>query len=160
MSNKSNKLARLVQKFKPYPNFILSTAIGSFIPFVGTAGIRFEAMSEGRVVATLKNKRKVRNHIGQLHAGAMILLAETASGLAVGMNVPDDRLPLMKSLKGDFVKRSQGDFRAEAVITPEQREMILSQEKGEVLVSVRLTDESGEEPVICEMLWAWVPKRR
>ncbi len=29
-------------------------------------------------------------------------------------------------------------------------------EKGETLVQVLVTDESGEAPIQCEMLWAWV----
>ncbi len=28
------------------------------------------------------------------------------------------------------------------------------------LVPVTVTDESGESPIACEMLWAWVPRRR
>ena len=31
-------------------------------------------------------------------------------------------------------------------------------DKGETLVQVSVTDESGEEPIHCEMLWAWVAK--
>ena len=31
---------------------------------------------------------------------------------------------------------------------------------GDVLVAVVVTDESGESPIRCEMVWAWVPKKR
>jgi hypothetical protein len=27
-------------------------------------------------------------------------------------------------------------------------------------VPVSITDESGAEPIQCEMVWAWVPKKR
>ncbi|MBA4152349.1 MAG: DUF4442 domain-containing protein, partial [Acinetobacter sp.] len=30
----------------------------------------------------------------------------------------------------------------------------------EVSVSITVTDESGQQPVECEMLWAWVSKTR
>jgi len=33
-------------------------------------------------------------------------------------------------------------------------------DKGETLVAVTVTDESGAEPVQCEMVWAWVSKSR
>ena len=42
--------------------------------------------------------------------------------------------------------------------TDEQQKLMQSTEKGETLVSVLVTDESGEEPIKCEMLWAWVSK--
>lgn len=35
-----------------------------------------------------------------------------------------------------------------------------SSEKGETLVQVIVTDESGEAPIQCEMLWAWIAKNQ
>ncbi len=155
-----NRLEKLVKKLNKYPSPVLSFAIGRTVKFVGTAGVRLEEMTTERVIASLKNKKKVRNHIGQIHAAAMVLLAETATGLVVGMNVPDDKIPLVKSLKTDFVRRSKGAMRAEAWLDDQQKQRILTDEKGEVLVKVIVTDESGASPIECEMLWAWIPKKR
>ena len=155
-----NRLAKTVNRLEKYPKFLLSLVVGRTVRFVGTAGIRFEEMTEDRVVVSLKNRGKVRNHIGQIHAAAMVLLAETATGMVLGMNVPDDKIPLIKSLKTDFVRRSRGAMRAEAWLDEVQKRRILTEEKGEVLIKVKVTDESGESPVVCEMLWAWIPKRR
>lgn len=155
-----NRLEKTVKKLENKPFNLLSRAIGRVVPFAGTAGLHFEQMTRDRVIVTLKNKRKVRNHIGQIHAAGMVLLAETATGMVVGMNVPDDKIPLVKSLKTDFIRRSEGAMRAEAWLRPEQQDAILTLEKGEVLVSVKVTDESGEEPIVCEALWAWIPKKR
>ena len=106
------------------------------------------------------NKNKVQNHIGQIHAAATTLLAETASGMAVGMNIPDDKLPLMKNLTVKFIKRSQGQQRAIASLTNDQIKQIRETEKGEVNVAVKVTDETEDEVVIVEMIWAWVLKKR
>jgi hypothetical protein len=76
------------------------------------------------------------------------------------MNLPDDKLPLIKTLHVDYLKRAQGDMRAVASLRPEQIEQILTQDKGEVTVPVSITDESGQEPIACSMVWAWVPKQR
>jgi len=155
-----NRLAKTVQKLEKYPKSLLSYVVGRIVKFVGTAGVQFEEMTTDRVIVTLKNRKKVRNHIGQIHAAAMVLLAETATGMVVGMNLPDDKIPLIKSLKTDFVRRSKGTMRAEAWLDEAQKQRILTEEKGEVLVNVKVTDESGETPIECEMLWAWIPKRR
>jgi len=90
----------------------------------------------------------------------MALLAETATGFVVGMNVPDDKLMLLKSMKVSYFKRAQGDMRAVATLSPEQVGRMFSEDKGDVLVDVVVTDESGESPIACEMVWAWVPKKR
>jgi acyl-coenzyme A thioesterase PaaI-like protein len=127
---------------------------------VGAAGLYFEELSEERVVVSIRSRRNVQNHIAGVHAAAMALLAETATGFCVGMNVPDDKLPLIKSMHVDYQRRAQGGLRAVAHLTAEQREQILTLEKGEVRVAVTVTDESGREPIAAEMVWAWVPKKR
>jgi hypothetical protein len=69
-------------------------------------------------------------------------------------------LPLIKSFKVDFKRRTQGDLRAVARLSSEQVRQIQAEPKGELLVPVVVTDQSGESPIDCAMLWAWVPKKR
>lgn len=162
--NKPNKLARTLAKLDSFPKFLrpwmLDKAIGNTVKLVGTAGVHFEKITNHELVATQKNRVKVRNHIGQVHAAAMILLAETATGILVGMNIPDDKLPLIKSLNTKFVRRTKGDLKAVATLTDEQIELIHSTDKGETLVPVKVTDETGEEVIEVEALWAWILKER
>ena len=89
----------------------------------------------------------------------MALLAESASGFLVGMNVPDDKLPLIKTMKIDYLKRAQGDLTAIATLEAGQIEQIRQQDKGEVRVAVLVSDENGNQPIACEMVWAWVGKK-
>jgi acyl-coenzyme A thioesterase PaaI-like protein len=163
-SRKPNQLSRNVARFQSLPAalrpWLTSLLLGKVVPLVGTAGLRFEEIRPDRVVVSIRNQRKVQNHIKGVHAAAMALLAETATGFCVGMNVPDDKLPLIKTLKVDYLKRSVGDMRAVAQLRPEQIQQILTQDKGEVTVPVTITDQSGQEPIQCEMVWAWVPKKR
>jgi Domain of unknown function (DUF4442) len=139
-----------------YRNIVLRRAV----PFIGTAGIKFVELSVERVEVTLANERKVQNHLQGIHASAMNLLAETATGMVVGMNVRDDCIPLAKELKMTFKKRATGALRAVAVLTPEQRAALQASDKGEINVSVTVTDEAGIHPVECEFIWAWVPSVR
>lgn len=163
MSNRPNQLARTVAKLQGLPvigAWATSVVLGRVVPYVGTSGLRYEVLSPERVVVRIRNQRKVQNHIKGVHAAAMALLAETATGFCVGMNLPDDKLPLIKTMKIDYVRRSQGDMVADARLRPEQIQQILSQDKGEVTVPVTITDESGEQPIQAEMVWAWVPKKK
>ncbi|WP_435352624.1 DUF4442 domain-containing protein [Emticicia sp. SJ17W-69] len=160
----NNNLNRTLAKLQKVPVFLQSWmrdyAIGRFVKFVGTAGIHFEKMTCNEVAVTLPNKTNVQNHIGQIHAAATTLLAETASGIVVGMNIPDDKLPLMKSLSVKFIKRSQGQQKAIATLTEDQIKQIRETDKGEVNVSVKVTDETEEEIVKTEMIWAWILKKK
>ena len=156
----SRSLAVLERLPAPLRTRLRSLALGRLVPLVGTAGLAVEHLDGGRAVISVANRRRVRNHIGGVHAAAMALLAETATGFVVGMNVPDDRVPVIKTLRVEFRRRARGGLRAEATLSEEQRRLILGTEKGETMVPVRVTDADGNEPIECEMTWAWTPRRR
>jgi acyl-coenzyme A thioesterase PaaI-like protein len=164
MTTAKNSMCRMVDKTASLPagmrSWVITRMFGKFVPFLGTAGLVFEEVGRERMVVSVKNRKKVQNHIKGLHAAAMALLAETASGFVVGMNVPDDKLMLLKSMKVSYYKRAQGDMRAVATLNADQVQRMFVEDKGDVLVDVVVTDESGESPIVCEMVWAWVPKKR
>ena len=164
MTSRSNKLSTIVNNINKLPSFMrsqsLSFAIGSQVKFAGTSKIEILEMTATRLHARIKNRKLVQNHIGSVHAAAMALLAETVTGLVVGMSVPDDRVPVIKSMKIDYVKRAKGDLEAVANLSAESVAHILATEKGDITVPVKVTDQNGIEPIQCEMIWAWTPKRR
>jgi acyl-coenzyme A thioesterase PaaI-like protein len=159
-----NRLQRMLAPVERVPagirTWVRTKALGRGVPFTGTAGMRYEELTPERVVVSVANVKKVRNHIGGVHAMASSLAAESATGMIVGMNVRDDCSPVIKDIRLSFVKRGQGAMRAVASLTPEQRELIRSTTKGETVVPVTITDESGREPITCEFTWAWVPNER
>lgn len=160
----SNALSRAVGQIQKLPAPLRGRAItllfNSQVRFAGTGKVRFESLSQERAVLHLPNHPKVRNHIGGVHAAAMALLAETASGSVFGMNVPDSHVPVIKTLKVDYVRRAQGALSAVAHLDAEARARLQAEDKGDLIVPVSITDESGQQPVNCEMHWAWIPKRR
>ena len=156
-----NRLERQLERLSEVPAFarpwFRSVVLRRAVPFTGTAGLNFLQMTPSLVEIGIKNKKKVQNHIEGIHASAMNLLAETATGMVVGMNVRDDCVPLAKELKMSFKKRATGDMRAVATLTDEQRALMQASDKGEVNVSVLVIDEAGVHPVECEFIWAWIP---
>ncbi|MGH8447326.1 MAG: DUF4442 domain-containing protein [Solimonas sp.] len=159
-----NRLARAIGYLAALPLPLRRRAttllFNSQVRFAGTGGLRFEKLTADEAVVVVRNRRKVQNHIGGVHAAAMALLAETATGAVFGMNVPDAALPLLKTMHIDYLKRAKGDLRAVATLSAEQRARLASEPKGDLVVAVTVTDESGESPIAATMSWAWVPKKR
>lgn len=160
----SNRFSRFINKVNYAPKklrpFLLTKFFCTTVKFAGTTGIKIQHVSHECVEIKLANKKKVQNHIGGVHAVAAALLAESATGIVFGMNVPDDSVPLLKSMKIEYQRRMQGGLTAVANITPEQRQQIEQNEKGDMIIAVQITDESNEQPIVCTMDWAWVKKRR
>ncbi|UOG18004.1 DUF4442 domain-containing protein [Acinetobacter sp. PK01] len=160
----SNRLSKLVNATSKFPQGIRTTlwskAFGRIVPMVGTANIRYLEVDQHHVVVRIENQRNMQNHIKGVHAAAMALLAETATGFLTGLHVPDHRILLIKSLHVDYLKVAQGGLTATASLSPEQQTFIAEQEKGELLIPVTVIDDTGNEPIQCQMLWAWLPKRK
>lgn len=160
----SNRLSKLVKATSKFPKGIRSTlwtkAFGRVVPMVGTANIRYLEVDADHVKVRIENQRNMQNHIKGVHAAAMALLAETATGFLTGLHVPDERILLIKSLHVDYLKVANGGLTATATLTAEQQQYILNNEKGEMVIPVSVIDDSGNEPIQCEMLWAWLPKRK
>lgn len=159
-----NKLGKVVCRINRlsdnWRSRALSFFFGRVIKFAGTAKVRIEKLEFEQSILTLKNRKRVQNHIGSVHAAATALLGESATGFLIGMHVPDDKIPLLKSMHIDYVKRSEGDLTAVATLTDEQIQQMRDTDKGDVTVAVTITDSKSNEPVKCEFVWAWIPKKR
>jgi len=159
-----SQLARSIEKIEKLPKFLQNSArniaLGLTVPFVGKAGIKFEKTEPQEWAATLTNKRKVQNHLKQIHACGMVLLAETLGVMIMAVNVDNDKIPLVKNIDAKFVKRSTGSMRGVVRLTDEQLTIIQNNEKGEMEVEVKITDEAGVQPIIVKVTSAWIPKKR
>lgn len=130
------------------------------VKLAGTAGIRIESLTHTHAKLSLPNTKRIQNHIGGLHACSMALAAESATGILVGMNVPDTHIPLIKQMKVDYLRRCEGSISVEASLNEEDYVRMHEEDRGEVWVPCRVEDESGKEPIEAHMLWAWVAKKR
>jgi acyl-coenzyme A thioesterase PaaI-like protein len=162
---KPNRLLRLVNQVNslapaPLKGPILSLAFNANIKYAGTTGIAIQKWDDSQAIVHLKNRWRVQNHLKGVHATAMATLAESATGMVFGCHVPDSHLPLLKSMNVQFVKRAQGNLKAVAQITEEQKELIRTNDKGSAVIAVKVTDEAGNEPIHCQMEWAWTTKKR
>ena len=140
-------------------NAAVNMAFSMAVPFVGTAKIHYEQVNHNEWIAHVPNEQEVRNHLGQVHAGAMMTLAESVAVTMMAMNLPPDRLPLVKSLNAQFVRRSKGAIRAVARLSEAQLELIRNEPKGEVTIEVDIRDEEGEVPAVITVVPAWTMRR-
>ncbi|UOO81925.1 DUF4442 domain-containing protein [Uruburuella testudinis] len=159
-----NRMYRSLNRLNKLPaswrGVVQTRLMGRFVPFLGTAGLHFDTIRRETVRVSLRNRRPVQNHIKGIHACAMALLAETATGFAVQMNTPDDKLILLKSMNIQYVKRSEGNMYAVAHVSDEMAALLQTEERGNFTVPCEVGDESGEPPVMVEMVWAWVLKKK
>jgi uncharacterized protein (TIGR00369 family) len=160
----TNRMRMGLQQLQALPEAQREAMMNSFIQnqvkFLATTDTMIEVLEPKQAVCTLANQTKVQNHIGTIHAAAMTLLAETATGMVLSMNMPDDKIQVAKSMNIKFVKMAKGNLKAVATLTDEQIQLVQTAEKGEVSIAVKVTDEADNEPIIAEIVWAWFPANR
>lgn len=139
----------------------ITADIGDTIPFVATAGVEIETYTEGQVRVALDDRPAVHNHVGTPHASALSLLAETASGLVVALNLPEGAVPLLRSMQVDFRQMAHGRVMARAALSSAEQERIAGRPVGKVDVEVSLFTSDAEKPAVTGTLqWAWLPESR
>jgi acyl-coenzyme A thioesterase PaaI-like protein len=157
-----NRFSRIVKKIKKFPkinhSFLLTKLFCSQVKYASTSKVTLVDIEQQQVKLSMVNRKRVQNHIGGVHAIAAALLAESATGIVFGLNLPDSCLPLLKSMTINYQRRMQGDLTAIASIS-DQQIALLTQEKGNMDIAVTITDESGKQPIECIMTWAWISKK-
>lgn len=160
----TNRLRKGLLQMETFPqeqrSKMLNAFIRSQVKVLDTVDAVIESLQPMEAVVSLANQPKVQNHIGTIHAAMMTLVAETATGMVVTMNIPDDKIQVAKSMQINFVKKAQGALKAIASLTEEQAMEIQTEEKGNVSVKVKVTDEAGNEPMTAEIVWAWYPAQK
>lgn len=162
--SQESALLRVVRQLNRMPprlrKPLITLAFTRRVRFAGTGRVQFETLEPGLCIAVLRNRKRVQNHIGTIHAAAMALLAETASGAVFGLAVPPNKLPLLKRMDIDYVKPAKGDLRAEVTLSALEMATIAGEDRGDVAIPVNVVDSAGNEPIRCTMTWAWVLKKR
>jgi acyl-coenzyme A thioesterase PaaI-like protein len=103
----------------------------------------------------IARRRRVKNHLGTVHAIAMANMCELAAGLATEVTLPADLRWIPKGMTIEYLKKAATDLRAVCQLSekPQWRDGL------EVTMPVLVLDAS-DTPVVRAHIRMWVTARR
>jgi acyl-coenzyme A thioesterase PaaI-like protein len=135
------KTVKLFNKLKKYPagKTIFSILVSRAAPYFTSIKPRFVDLRVGYCEASMQDRKKVRNHIGTVHAIAMCNLAEVCGGLAVDASMPKHLRWIPKGMTVRYEKKAKGKLVGVCEFDPA---LIIP---GDVIFPVIIKNPEGEQ---------------
>jgi acyl-coenzyme A thioesterase PaaI-like protein len=138
----------------PFGSLIFSRLIGLMVPYTGTIGAHVRELAPGRARVTLRDRRRVRNHLDCVHAVALVNLGEVASGLAMMTALPPGVRGIVTGLSIEYLKKARGTITAESTpVVP----TVSTVSTVETIVTADMTDSSGDVVARTHVTWRLSP---
>src|SRR5690606_31083744 len=126
---------------------------GRMVPYTGSISPRVEALRDGYARVSMRDRRRLRNHLRSIHAVAVMNLAEVTGGLALNYGLPADARAILTGLSIEYLKKARGTLTAEAEL-----QIPDSSERREYEFETVVRDSEGDEVARARARWLVGPR--
>ena len=124
-------------------------------PYFASISPLIDDLAPGRCVVVLRDRRRVRNHIGTVHAIAMCNAAELAGGLATEVTIAPSQRWIPKGMSVRYLKKARGTLIATARVEVPPADA--PAQEAHALIEVR---DAANEVVFDADITMWISPRR
>ena len=154
----STSLLSLYRKITRWPagHWLFSRAVCFKAPYFGTIAPLIVSLEPNRCEVRIRDRRRVHNHIGTVHAIALCNLAELAAGVMTDATLPPSMRWIPKGMAVEYLKKANGTMHG--VATPDVP-VVESASGYELPVTVIVKNDAGEA-VFRASIEMWVSPRK
>jgi len=136
----------------PGGRWLFSKLLGWMVPYSGSVSPRVLLLEPGHVRVRIVERRALRQHLGSVHAIALMNVAEMASGLAMLGALPHGMRGIVTKIGIEYFKKARG------VLTAESRCSVAADvAPGEYDYLSEVTDEAGDVVARATVTWKLGP---
>ena len=150
------RLLALWRRLKPWPlgEWIFAKLFAHTVPYSGSTKPRIKILEPGHAEVEIPDIRANRQHLGSVHAIALMNVAEMASGLAMMAGLPATVRGIVTTLEMTYHKKARGTIRAVSRVTVPT---VTSDQ--EFIVVAECLDKSGTCVATGRVTWRLGPVR-
>ncbi len=150
-------LLSLYRRFTRWPagHWLFTRAVCFKAPYFASISPTIIALEPDRCEGVIRQRRRISNHIGTVHAIAMCNLAELVGGVMVDASLPADMRWIPKGMEVKYQAKALGVLKA--VATP-MLPIVSAADGYDLPVKVSVTDAAGTE-VFHATIAMWVSPR-
>jgi len=149
MSGRSTMLAAWSRWSKwPAGRRLFSGVVGIVVPYARTIAPQFLEIAPGSARVRMKDRRRVRNHLGSVHAAALFNLGELAANTALSAAQPSGTRWIVTDTSIVYVKKARGTLEGIAKLDP-----VDWSTSHEVVGESRIVDSGGDVVARLQVKW-------
>jgi acyl-coenzyme A thioesterase PaaI-like protein len=151
------KTLALYRRFAGFPGgrWLFTRAVCWRAPYFASVRPSITELAPGYCEVRIANRRRVRNHLGTVHAIAMANMCELAAGLATEVTIPTSLRWIPRGMTIEYLKKAGSNLRAVCQLgeAPAWRDGL------ELTMPVLVLDAS-DTPVVQAHIRMWVTARK
>ncbi len=133
----------------PGGRLLFSYLLGRMAPYSGSIHAQVEEIQPGYARVSLRDRRRLRNHLDSIHAIALVNLGEIATGLAVLSTIPDNMRGIVLAINAEYLNKARGKLTA---IAEFQLPSTLADNTA-CEVEAELKDQTGQTVTVVRATW-------
>lgn len=114
MQSPGARLLRLWRRLRTLPGgrWLFARIFSVLVPYSGSVRPRILVLEPGHAEVEIPDRRANRQHLGSVHAIALVNVAEQASGLAMLCGLPEGIRGIVTHISMQYLKKARGPIRA------------------------------------------------
>jgi len=134
---------------------VFSRLVGRAAPYTGSIGATVVELGVGYAETRMDDRRRLRNHLGSVHAIALANLAELTGNIALSYSLPEDARFIVAGMSLEYIKKARGTITGLC-----ECPVPTTSERHELEIPVSLIDPNGDEVVRAKLRSLVGPKKR
>lgn len=165
--NTNAQIWKIVDRIESFSPDLSRWVVGTFLrlssPFNAPLRAKLEVWESTRCRIRVGDRRALHNHLGGVHAAALVTAGETPAGLVILKNFPFDRYRLiLKNLSTEYERQARTDIVAEATVSEatlaQAKQAVEAGEPYFIAIETVISDPEGTRLAVVRTNWqvkAW-----